>query len=130
LFDRPKPTAGCSASGRRRRIYIYNCILSLYRRCDYRVHGGSVFLWTSMFVHRATWRLFLKCGKSPYSSNENLKPHNTHDIPTQQLRCFLCCKTLESAQSGVELMLIYITCYLIKVCYSQLTVNWKAVKAG
>jgi hypothetical protein len=23
LFDRPKPTVGCRASGRRRRIYIY-----------------------------------------------------------------------------------------------------------
>jgi len=95
----------------------------MYRHCGCCVYGFSVFLRTSVLVHRTTRRLFLMRGKSPYSSNENLKPHNTHDISTQQLCCFLCCKTLDSAQSGVELLLIYITCYLIKVCYSQLTVN-------
>jgi hypothetical protein len=30
LFDRPKPTAGCSASGRRRRRRMWSYILRIY----------------------------------------------------------------------------------------------------
>jgi hypothetical protein len=34
LFNRPKPTVGCSANGRRRNIYIHHLPETVYDRWD------------------------------------------------------------------------------------------------
>jgi hypothetical protein len=41
LFDRPKPIAGCSASGRRRRRRKPNCSMRTERRTEERTKGQT-----------------------------------------------------------------------------------------
>jgi hypothetical protein len=52
LFDRPKPTAGCSANGRRRRRFI-NLVYHM------KVFINSIFLITQIYYYIIN--LFVKC---------------------------------------------------------------------